>query len=128
MTQPAGPDVTVLGAGAVGICAALWLQRRGARVTLIDRDPPASGCSAGNAGMLGTNSCVPQALPGVLRRAPAMLRDPDSPLGLPLALLPRLVPWLARFALAARPARVEAIARALNRLQRELLPAYRELL
>ncbi|MFM7569788.1 MAG: FAD-dependent oxidoreductase, partial [Betaproteobacteria bacterium] len=31
---------TVLGAGIVGVCSALALQREGWRVTLIDRDAP----------------------------------------------------------------------------------------
>ena len=35
------PDVTILGAGIVGIMTALSLTERGFRVALIDRNPPA---------------------------------------------------------------------------------------
>ena len=37
----APPDVTILGAGIVGICTALSLRERGFSVALLDRDPPA---------------------------------------------------------------------------------------
>lgn len=122
------PPVVVVGAGIVGLSTALYLALAGVPVVLVDRDPPGQGCSAGNAGMLGSNSCIPTALPGVLRQVPKMLRGPGGALGLRARDLPRLAPWLVRFVRAGRPARVEAIADALNRLQRELMPAYEVLL
>ncbi len=118
---------TVIGAGVVGISAALYLQRHGFTVTVIDRGPPGEGCSMGNAGMLGTASCVPVALPGVLAKVPKMLL-PDGPLKLHWALLPRLIPWLLRFVAAARPARVAEISDAMHALQADLLDAHLELL
>jgi len=42
--------IVVVGAGIVGVCAAWHLLRRGADVTLVDRDEPGLGCSYGNAG------------------------------------------------------------------------------
>ena len=39
------PDVTILGAGIVGITTALSLTERGFIVALIDRNPPAEGAS-----------------------------------------------------------------------------------
>ena len=42
--------IVVVGAGIVGVCTAWHLLRRGADVTLIDRDEPGLGCSYGNAG------------------------------------------------------------------------------
>ena len=42
-------DVIVIGAGVVGLSAALSLQARGLRVTVLDREGPAAGASAGNA-------------------------------------------------------------------------------
>ena len=59
-------QVAVVGAGVVGTAVALELRRRGAQVTLIDRDAPGSGCSAGNSGALSPGSVAPLALPGVL--------------------------------------------------------------
>ena len=61
--------VVVIGAGIVGVCAAWHLLRRGANVTLIDRDEPGLGCSYGNAGALSFGSVAPLAMPGVMRDA-----------------------------------------------------------
>lgn len=39
------PQVTVLGAGIIGICCALSLLERGVSVRLIDKAPPAEGAT-----------------------------------------------------------------------------------
>jgi D-amino-acid dehydrogenase len=106
----AAPAIAVVGAGVVGATAAYELCKRGAHVTLIDRAEPGRGCSYGNAGALSPGSVAPLSMPGVLARAPAMLLDRDGPLHIPLAYLPRAIPWLARFLAASRPDRVEATA------------------
>jgi D-amino-acid dehydrogenase len=113
-----GLRVAVIGAGIVGSCCALFLQRDGHDVTLIDPLPPGAGTSSGNAGIISLGSVVPVATPGILRRAPALLRDPDGPLAIRWRHLPRLLPWLARFALASRPGRAEALSEALAALVR----------
>jgi glycine/D-amino acid oxidase-like deaminating enzyme len=110
------PHVTVLGAGIVGACTALALQREGFRVTLLDRDEPGSGCSAGNAGMIQTGSVAPLASPGLLGRLPRMLLDREGPLVIRWRHLLRLAPWLLGFARSATPERLEATATALAAL------------
>ena len=57
-TAQAKPDVTILGAGIVGIASALSLTERGFKVAMIDRNPPAEGASYGNAGSLSPWSCL----------------------------------------------------------------------
>jgi D-amino-acid dehydrogenase len=120
--------VTVLGAGTVGVCCALYLQRDGHRVTLIDRASPGSGCSYGNGGIIQIGACVPIATPGVLRQVPRMLLDPEGPLIIRWRHLARLAPYLLRFVAAARPARVEAIAKALASVLDHAIGAYRPLI
>ena len=71
---------TVVGAGTVWVCTALYLLRDGHRVTLLDRLAPGMGCSFGNGGLIQTGACMPIATPGVLRQVPRMLLDPDGPL------------------------------------------------
>ncbi|MEJ0071773.1 MAG: FAD-dependent oxidoreductase [Pseudomonadota bacterium] len=88
---------SVVGAGTVGVCCALYLQRDGHRVTLIDRASPGSGCSYGNAGVIQIGACVPIATPGVLREVPKMLLDPEGPLVIRWQYLPQLAPYLLRF-------------------------------
>ena len=65
-----GDKITVLGAGAIGVSIALYLQRDGHEVRLIDRDQPGSGCSFGNAGLIQCASVVPVAVPGIARKVP----------------------------------------------------------
>src|SRR3984893_11048453 len=72
--------VIVVGAGIVGTCCALFLQREGFRVTLMDHDEPGSGCPAGNAGATHSGAVLPLATPEILRRVPGMLTDPEGPL------------------------------------------------
>ncbi|WP_119462501.1 FAD-dependent oxidoreductase [Rhodospirillaceae bacterium SYSU D60014] len=116
--------VAVIGAGIVGVCAALYLQRDGHRVTLVDPRGPGEGTSKGNASVLAVESCVPVATPGIVWRVPGMLADPLGPLAIRWAYLPRLAPWLTRFVLASRPARVEAISIALRALLADSIEAY----
>jgi D-amino-acid dehydrogenase len=108
--------VAVIGAGIVGVSAALWLQRRGCDVTLIDRDGPAAGASEGNAGVLASHAIVPVPVPGLLAKVPRMLFDPNQPLFLKWGYLPRLLPFLARYLPNGRADRVERIADALTTL------------
>jgi glycine/D-amino acid oxidase-like deaminating enzyme len=116
MTRSGGDAVVVIGAGIVGVCTAWHLLRRGADVTLIDRDEPGRGCSYGNAGALSCGSVAPLAMPGVMRDALTMLLDPAAPLRIPLAYLPKAAPWLMRFVRASRPDAVRRIADALSSL------------
>ena len=104
-TNRNGSDaVVVVGAGIVGVCTAWHLLRRGANVTLIDRDEPGLGCSYGNAGAVSFGSVAPLAMPGVMRDALRMLLDPAAPLRIPLSYLPKAAPWLlaVRARVAAR--------------------------
>ena len=55
-------DVTVIGAGIVGMACALHLLRDGHQVRVVDRLPPGEGCSYGNAGVFADYSFVPLSL------------------------------------------------------------------
>lgn len=101
-------DVIVVGAGVVGLSAALRLQSEGHRVTVIDREGPAAGASQGNAGAFAFTDILPLASPGILRKAPKWLMDPLGPLTIPPAYAPRIAPWLWRFWRASQPGRVAA--------------------
>ncbi len=120
--------ILVIGAGAVGTCCALYLQRAGFAVSLVDRDAPGAGCSAGNSGGFGYASCVPAAVPGLRRRAPAMLFDRESPVTVRWRDLTRTWPFLLRVLANARPDVAEASADARHALQRHLFDAYAPLL
>ena len=108
--------VAVVGAGIIGACTALALQRRGHRVALIDAHPPGEGASFGNAGCLNGSSVVPMAMPGILKDVPHYLLDPLGPLSIRWTYLPWIAPWLVRFVQSATPDKVKAQARALRAL------------
>ena len=114
----------VIGAGAVGIATALYLQRDDWRVTVVDPEAPAERTSAGNAGLIALNSVTPVAMPGTLLQVPKMLLDPDSALAIRWRYLPKLLPWLVRFVRASRPDRVQAISRALADILVNAFDAY----
>ncbi|WP_395455543.1 NAD(P)/FAD-dependent oxidoreductase [Azospirillum melinis] len=56
-------QVAILGAGMVGICTALALQERGHDCVVVDRRPPGSETSYGNAGIIQAEAVEPYALP-----------------------------------------------------------------
>lgn len=105
--------IAVIGAGIVGVSTAIWLQRDGHNVILIDREGPAAGASYGNGGVLASCSIIPVTVPGLIAKAPKMLFSPNQPLFLKWGYLPRLVPWLRRYLRTANPDGVRRRAAAL---------------
>ncbi|MGI9391594.1 MAG: NAD(P)/FAD-dependent oxidoreductase [Boseongicola sp.] len=89
--------VAIIGAGIVGVSTAIWLQRDGHDVILIDKKGPAEGTSFGNGGVLAAASVVPITVPGLLHKAPGMLLRGDQPLFLKWRYVPKLVPWLLKY-------------------------------
>src|SRR5947207_6442492 len=100
--------VIVIGAGIVGTATARALQRAGHTVTLLDSAEPGPRTSDGNAGFIAIDHLLPLARPSTLKRVPQMLMDRTGPLPVHPPSLPWLLPWMARFALAAySPAEVK---------------------
>ena len=128
-SEPAasGSRVIVIGAGIVGTCCALELRKKGLEVTLVDPVPPGESCSFGNAGVLASWACVPESMPGTLAKVPRWLFDPEGPLSIRPAYLPRLVPWLLRFLRAGQAARIPAIADALIAVNGPTVTLYKAL-
>ena len=106
-------DVLVLGAGMVGVSAALHLQKRGRDVALIDRRDPGEETSYGNAGLIQREAVIPYTFPrefGVILSY-AMNNRRDAVYH--LSALPRIAPWLFQYWRNAIPERVERSMRAL---------------
>lgn len=112
----------------IGLCIALRLRTEGREVLLIDRDEPGGGASRGNAGVLATYECIPLGTPSVLKALPRLLLDPSSPLSISPSALPRLAPWLIRFARNSVESRAIRNAEALARLLKNSLSTYMPLL
>jgi D-amino-acid dehydrogenase len=116
-------DVLVLGAGMVGVGAALHLQKRGRDVVLIDKHAVAGEeTSFGNGGLIECASVFPYMFPRdfsqILRYA--MNRSPQVRYS--LSDLPAFLPWLLRYYLASSPQRALHSAMAeLPLIQRSLI-------
>ncbi|SOC45930.1 glycine/D-amino acid oxidase-like deaminating enzyme [Rhizobium subbaraonis] len=106
MKEQAQTDVIVIGAGVVGLSVAIAAQARGLTVVVIDREGPAAGASAGNAGAFAFTDILPLASPGILKKAPKWLLDPLGPLTVPPAYALQIAPWMFRFWRACSPRRV----------------------
>ena len=122
---PPSADVTILGAGIIGVCSALALQERGFSVAVIDRDEPGQAASYGNAGIVSPWSCVPQSMPGIWKSVPRWLLDPQGPLRVRVGELPKLLPWVARFFANTSLQRVHEISSAMDMLMQGNIEAYR---
>jgi len=118
----------VVGAGIVGSCCAWHLQHHGAKVTLIDSEQPGQSTSFGNAGCISKTSVFPFSYPGVIRKMPGWLLDPEGPVRIKWSQLPHVAPWLYRFWRAGSPERVDEIIAAQLALMRPVLDDYDDLL
>jgi len=108
--------IIVVGAGIVGVSTAIWLQRGGHQVTIVDRHGPASGTSHGNAGVLAAGAVIPVTTPGLMGKAPKMLIDRDAPLFMKWSYLPKLLPFLARYMTYATDSHVDRYGAAMSML------------
>jgi len=87
-------DAIVLGAGMVGVSAAVHLAKRGLSVALVDRRGPGEETSYGNAGIIEGNTYFPYPFP---LKPTALLKiafklAPEA--NYHLSYLPKLAPWL----------------------------------
>ncbi|WZB76859.1 FAD-dependent oxidoreductase [Achromobacter insuavis] len=108
----------MLGAGIVGVCCALELQRRGMDVTLVDRQDPGQETSSGNAGVLARSSLMPFNHPGLWRQLPRLLRNDTVQFRYRAAYLARNLGWAAGFLARARPSVFRETTAALDGLIR----------
>ncbi|MEH6576257.1 MAG: FAD-binding oxidoreductase [Amphritea sp.] len=115
-TQQSTADVTVIGAGIVGISCALQLQKKGHRVTVVDKLAPGEGTSFGNAGVLAECGCVPVNLPGFAWKVPGLMLDSHGPLSIPMNYMHKAAPWGLSFIWNSRTSKFNRIADALSSL------------
>jgi D-amino-acid dehydrogenase len=99
-------DVLVLGAGMVGVSAALHLQQRGRDVILVDRNEFAGEeTSFGNAGIIECASVFPYMFPRDFAQLLQYALNRSPQVRYRLLDLPFTLPWLLRYFLASSPDR-----------------------
>ena len=95
-------DVLVLGAGMVGVSAALHLQQRGRDVVLVDQHALAGEeTSFGNAGLIECASVFPLMFPRDFREILRYAFNGAPQVRYRVADLPAFLPWLMRYYLAS---------------------------
>lgn len=127
-TTASSQSVAVIGAGIVGLCAAVNLQRSGRQVTVYDAQRPGGGASYGNGGLISPDSCMPIALPGMLRKIPKWIADSTGPLAVSPRHVVSAAPWLWQWIKAGRLPAVTVAADALRQLHSPALDLYKQLL
>jgi D-amino-acid dehydrogenase len=125
---PSSVDITVVGAGIVGVACALQLAHQGLRVVVVDQQDPGRGASFGNAGHLATEQVFPIADLSILKCLPGMLMDPMGPLRLDWKYLPRALPWFIHLLLNLRPEPFQRTVAGIRALNEGSLGAWQRLL
>ena len=91
-------NITVIGAGIVGLTTAWYLQRDGHRVTVVDRrEHVGLGSSMANGGQLSYRYVAPLADPEILARIPGWMLQRDAPVRFKPRFDPAQWQWILRF-------------------------------
>ena len=122
-------EVVVVGGGIVGVCCALALLREGRKTAILSRDFPGEETAIlASCGLIAPGEIAPLSKPGIWRKAPGWLLNPTGPLSIRPAALPRIFPWLLRFAANSTPRRNDEIAESLAALTRLAMQSHMEML
>lgn len=121
-------DIVVIGAGIVGVSAALHLQRRGRAVTLLDRREPGEETSYGNTGVIEGGTYVPIAMPTNPFELVKYLPNNDTAMHFHWKAMPKLVPWLMRLRANSTEARLRKNGGAVMKLLEHAIGEHKALL
>ncbi|MHA7176714.1 NAD(P)/FAD-dependent oxidoreductase [Arthrobacter sp. Sr24] len=128
MVSAKAPEhVVVVGAGIIGLSTAWYLQERGVKVTVVDREGVASGSSWGNAGWLTPALTLPLSEPSVLTYGLKAMLNPASPLYIPFSTDPSLLKFLLGFARNCTPGKWRAAMAVFAELGRSGIDAFAEI-
>jgi D-amino-acid dehydrogenase len=127
MTDIEKRTVAVVGAGVIGASIAFELQRRGLKVTLIDKGEPGRGTSFGNMASIALDFAAGSG-PSTWRKIPGWLLDPEAPVWLRPSYAAKMLPWFVRFIAAGRPSRLRQIENAGMSLSAHALDDFRSML
>ncbi|RDJ98586.1 amino acid dehydrogenase [Paraburkholderia lacunae] len=118
----------VIGGGIVGVCCALYLQRGGYEVTLVDPEAPGNSTAKWSCGQMAVSEVIPLSKPGILMKVPGWLMDQKGPLALRPGALPGILPWFLRFMASARHSKIVDIAQSMATLTHDVYTDYAPLL
>ena len=120
--------IGIIGAGIQGISNALFLQKKGFDITILDREEPGSPvASYGNAGHFSPYASLSLNRTDVLADVPAMLLSSTGPLALKWSYVPKMIPWFIKFMLNTSQNKMMHTAKYMHQILNLALPAYDEL-
>jgi D-amino-acid dehydrogenase len=120
-------DTVVLGAGIVGVCVAVHLQKRGRQVALIDRKLPGNETSFGNAGLIQREGVYPYAFPRGLGTLLRYARNQSPDVRYHADAMLRTAPFLWQYWRNSHPARHAEIAKSYSTLIEHCVSEHRAL-
>jgi len=91
-------SVLVVGGGVIGIACAHYLQKRGYKVTIIEKDTIGAACSQGNLGYVCPSHVLPLTEPDAIAMGIKSLFKPRAPFRVKPQLRPELLAWMWQFA------------------------------
>ena len=90
-------QITIIGAGVIGLTTAYYLQKEGHEVTIIDRGNGSNNCSFGNAGYISPSHFIPLASPGIVAQGLKWMLSSTSPFYIKPRLDTSLIKWGWKF-------------------------------
>lgn len=119
-------NVLIIGGGAIGLCAAYYLHKAGATVTVIDKGELGHGSSLHNAGYVCPSHFIPLASPGIISQGLKWMLNPVSPFYIKPRLNRDFLAWAWKFKQSCTDAHVRRVAPLLRDLHIESLKLYKE--
>jgi D-amino-acid dehydrogenase len=107
-------SVVVIGGGIIGLSSALYLQKSGWNVTVIDKGDFLDNCSYGNAGYICPSHFIPLATPGIVKKGLKWMWNSKSPFYVQPVLDWNLISWGLKFMRSATKEKVEQAAEPLR--------------
>ena len=120
--------IGIIGAGIQGVCSALFLIKKGFKVTIFDKENPGKfSASYGNAGHFSPYASIPLNRPDILTDVPAMLLSSTGPLALKWNYIYKMIPWFYKFLKNCSKRKMMHTAKYMHQILDLALPAYDEL-
>ena len=91
-------DITIIGAGVIGVACAWYLNKAGYSVCIIDKGQAGRGASHANCGLISPSHALPLTMPGVVAKGMKWMLKADSPFYVKPDLNFKKFRWLLKFA------------------------------
>ncbi len=120
--------ISVIGGGMVGVSCALYLQKKGYQVTLIEKNDFVQETSFGNAGVISRGSIIPLNNPKLWSNLPKYLTNRHPAVRYNMLYLLKHLPWLTQFLAKATDKDCVKTVATLNTLISPALEEHKKLL